>query len=908
MRFTLGLAYTLFLLLIGLWLAGTHFMAVTVPVYTGKASIRGLSSTTTIDRDAYAIPHIHGSTEHDAYVGLGFATAQDRLFQMEFFRRIGEGRMSELFGTKTVLLDAWSKTIGFWRIANELWAKASPQTRGVLAAYCEGVNGYIDSRPRSFGFGFDALKLQPAHWKPQECYLVARLMSWQMNFSYFTDAAFSDIALRLDSTRLNSLFPNYSEDGATVLEGAPGHSTQVEVSKTAAKTLAKKDSIHRTPLSPRTSASETPSNVMAILRDVSEELRAFGSVPAPGGGSNSIAIAGNRTLDRGALLENDAHLDLHAPASWYLAHISSDDGLNVAGFTIPGMPIFIAGRTPSVSWGVTNAMADESDFFIERQDSTHAPRFSFIRDSIFVKDSSGLSAAKAVQVTIRMTSHGPVITDLAPFRVAKTFDRSLKLDSRDTSIFSSDRVVSLQWNGEYALGDEAGGFVRMTHATSVQEARAALKDFATPCLNICFADRSGNIAYQYAGRMPRRSGSEERILLTRDGANSADQWTGFVNLADLPASVNPPRGYLVSANNPPTRSRAFAYSNNWEPSSRADRLTQLLDTARSIDTGWVRAVTTDIISPYAVNRVLPYLLALFPGGVHYNVGADSTAIFQLDSMRIYWKHDSLTRHAQISDSAKNSIFAHDWIQYHLAHPTEDTVVSKALDPFTNQVLSYLRNWDGGMRTEEIAPTIYSVFLLRMLENTYRDELGPQHYAEFVFLGNVPLRSILRILPDSSNLWWDDVRTRGVETRDSIIAKSFRESLRILARTFGRDMRAWQWGRLHTLTFDHVFGSQSRLLARLVNIDAGAMPGDPTTVLQASYRILDPFAMRVGPSMRFIADMHSDELLAVLPTGNSEAVFGDHYKDMLDLYKQGQLLHIPLHGSVANAKRFELRPQ
>lgn len=946
MRFALGLGYVILLLVVGLWFVGTHFMAGTVPNYSGSRSVKGLSSTVTIDRDAYAVPHIHAATESDAYFGLGYAMAQDRLLQMEFFRRIGEGRMSEILGKKSLTLDTWSRTIGFWRIANELWSKAAPDTRAVLTAYTNGINSYIDGTTGSFGFGFDALGVRPRHWQPQECFLVARLMAWQMNFSYFTDAAFSDIALTLDSAHMRWLYPNYSPDGATTLGdqraatsdqglldahvGAqlstpkasvapkPATAKPATAKPAAAKPAAAKPAIPK-PATPKPATPKTvtprktgdlglPQSVARFFAQVATDLRSIGGVPALGGGSNAFAVGPQRTLNHQAILENDTHLDLHSPASWYVAHISSDDGLNVAGFLVPGMPVFIAGRTESVSWGITNAMADESDFFIERQDSTHTPSFRVIHDSILVKDSLGGKTPHAVQLLVRMTTHGPVVSDLSPFALAGAFDPTLGIGTRDTSIYGPSRVVSLMWNGEYALGDEAGGFVRMVHAKSVAQARTLLHDYATPCLNICFADRSGAIAYQYAGRLPKRSGSEERVLLTRDGANPAEQWLGFLPFADLPNSTSPARGYLVSANNPATANRAVAQGNNWEPSSRADRLTTLLDTARWVDTGWVRKAMVDIVSPYAAQRVLPYLLALFPDNERHTIEADSTALFQIDSMRIAWKEDSIRRHSQVTDSALRVVLSADSALIRTRHPTRDTSHIAQIDPFMRQVLTYLRNWDGGMRTEEIAPTIYSVFLIRLIENTYRDELGPTHYSEFVFVNNVPIRSLLRILPDSANVWWDDRGTRTTEVRDTIVLRSFRESLRILARTFGRDMRTWQWGRLHTLTFDHPFASAGKLIAHLVNIDAGAMPGDPTSVLQGSYRMTEPFAMRIGPSMRLIADMKSDELLAVLPTGNSEAMFGDHYRDMLELYKHGDLLHIPLHGTGQKWTRLELKPQ
>ena len=979
-RFAVGLGYTITLLVIGLLVLGVHFMSGTVPSYTGSTMVSGIGAAVDIDRDGYAIPHIHGATEHDAWFGLGYAEAQDRLFQMEFTRRIGQGRMSEILGKRTFIVDRWARTIGFARIADQLWMKAGPKTREVLTAFSAGINQYIHAHKARLGFEFDALKLEPEDWRPQDCMIIGRLMSWEMNFSYLSDAAFGDFSLALDSAHMLSLYPGYPDDGATVLEGGNSAnfvSNYLQIATVPPTVIDKSQKLplpvekppeavlpqttpkpniapspvhqkhpaiqppvnHPAPASvpqnrppvkppkpripaplPRTGALPTTARFFAQFREVQREIDNIIGSHSGKAGSNTFAISPSRTQTGGAILENDAHLELRAPAQWYLAHLTSDDGLNVVGFLIPGIPLFLSGRNADVAWGITNGMADECDYFIEKRDSSDiryiAPngvsqKFAIVHDTIKILDSTRTNPLQAVPIDILMTGHGPIVSDLHPENLIKAFEDDPRAGGiPDTTIFRATTSVALMWNGLYALSDELSGFVNIVRAKSVEEARSGMGTFATPCLNLCLADVKGKIGYQFIGRLPRRSGSEERNMLPRDGTNPADGWTGFIYLSQLPSLAQPPRGYIVSANNPPTRNRSFPFGDNWEPSSRADRITELIERGGRLNTEDVARIQTDIISPFNLRRVLSYLLALYPDPHPPRFRADSTSAFVLDSMAMSWREDSLRKQTSMGDSALHLILEKDSL-YLVAHrPPEDTVKSIKLDPFTAQVLDYLHSWDGGMRAEEISPTIFSVFLNRLLENTFRDELGTARYNEFLSLNNVPLRTLARILPDSGNVWWDNATTHGPipEHRDSIIQISFRQSLRILARTFGSDIRKWQWGKLHTLTFRHPFDKQSKLVARLVDIEADAMPGDPTTVLQATYYLWKPYEMQIGPSMRMIADMKSPVLFAVLPTGNSEAIFGDHYKDMVKLYKRGGLISIPLFEHKAGWQRLQLVPQ
>lgn len=934
LRFIIGLGFVVALLVVGGLILGGAMMSSSIPQYEGTLRVPGVGQTVSIERDDHGVPHIFAASEEDGYYGLGFVHAQDRLFQMEMTRRIGEGRLSEISGEKTLLLDAWSRRIGFKRIAGEMMKKASADTKRMLTAYCRGINAYIKTSNNKWGFEFDAANMQPQEWTPEQCLLIGRLMAWEMNFSYWTDAAFGDIALTLDSSKLPALFPNYPENGATVLEGASPeaiHNTwrtlyqpykpPKDTARKAPKVVAKPDTGRVFPKGPVVTPPPIGSRD-AGMGDLFAEIRSLNKlmdeVLGPrgiGGGSNAFAIAPKRSASGGALLENDMHLSIGSPSRWHLAHMSAGS-TNVAGFCVPGLPAFISGRNETLSWGVTNTMADESDFFIETLDSSgrkymsggQPQPFVEIRDTIYVKDSLGGDPRKFA-LTIRQTKRGSVMSDIHPFKITNLSHNDPRAGGipTDTSFLGRRKVVSLQWNGTYALTDELGSMMRLSRAKSIDEARATLRDYSTPCLNMCFAERSGRIAYQYIGRMPKRNGTEQRILLPRDANNGSQAWSGFITMAALPALTDPPRGYIVSANNPATKNRTFPYSNQWEPAARADRISQMIEMTPRHDTASIKRIALDITSPFDWGVILPRLLAQYPDPRPVRFDPDSSFAWSMDSMKLAWRRDSIHRRGNLSDSAFADIVRADSLK--LVRPWRSNIAIVKQHPLVERALEYMRNWNGSMSETEVAPTIHSVFLQRLIENTFLDELGVERYREFIYVNNVPLRTIANLLNDSTNTWWDRVNTRGPvpETRDSIIKLSFVEALRILRSTFGNDMTKWQWGELHSLTYKHVFADADKRIAKLVNIEHGPAMGGPTTVYQATYNMWDPYKMRVGPSMRMIADMKTNSLYAALPTGNSEAIFGDHYKDMLDMFKRGDFVDIPLTERKAGWRKLELVP-
>jgi len=853
-RFILGLVFTALLLLGGLLLLGKNSKDRSLPQYEGEIKIAGLKNSIEIYRDSFAIAHISAVNDEDAYYALGYVHGQERMFQMDFTRRIGKGLLSEVLGEKSLIIDKWARTLGFSRLAQYMWNAASAETKKYLTSYSNGVNAYISSHKGKFGLEFDALSYEPELWRPTDCMIIGRLLSWEMNFSYWTDAAFSDIAQSIDSAHLASLYPGYPFDAPTVIDGYSAMNRQPS-SVTLQDTLKKKDGRQSEKEEYLKKFYEGQSELHAALQNIV-------GMQGMGGGSNSIAISGKRTASGGAMLENDMHLAISQPARWYLVHLESKTGLNVAGFTIPGIPLVLSGRNKNLSWGLTNGMIDECDYFILKPDSSGTgyitpngvKPIATISDKIPVRTFDG-SGKRYEKIDIKLTDNGPIVSDIHTFELAQTFvaDKKSHMLPHSETVVGKHPLIAIEWNGNFALTDELGCFFALHHANNLLEARNAMNDFATPCLNLSIAEaKTGQISYQIIGRIPIRTGSEQRNMLPRYAANASDAWQGFASASTLPHSTDPASGYFVSANNPATAYRTIPHTENWEPPGRAERLTQLVESIKKMDIPKMRQVMTDTASPFDKNELASQILRVYRG----------------------------------------------------VNP--DTIHKN--DPLFNSALDYLENWDGRQGRNDISTTILNAFLVRLITNALWDELGSQQLAEFSYLNNVPIRTIGHLLKDADNIWWDDVRSPQRETRDDIIKRSFEDALSYLSKKLGSDIRQWNWGKLHSLVYAHPFSAESKEIAGIGNIEIGGAPGGMTTVIQSSYGFWNPFIMRVGPSMRLVADMKTDGLWAALPTGNSGNMFDPHYRDMAGLFQRGELIEVPLYEKKATWKKLVLKPE
>ncbi|WP_368744859.1 penicillin acylase family protein [Desertibaculum subflavum] len=531
----------------------------TLPRTSGTATVAGLGGKVEILRDRHGIPHIEAATQDDAYFALGFLHAQDRLWQMETQRRIAAGRLAEIFGSRAVEIDRVMRTLGLRRHAEAAVAHLSSEGRASLEAYAAGVNAFLGGATRLLPLEFLALGVTPEPWTPADSIGWLKIMAWDLGGSFRAELLRMALAKQgLSNRQIGEFLPPYPGDAPVALP-----------------------------------------DLAALYRDVGVDAvrlaAAMPGAPATGIGSNNWVVAGARSATGRPLLANDPHLGLSAPAVFYLAHWRTPEG-NAIGATLPGVPVMVLGRTDHAAWGFTNTGPDVQDLYIERLDTD--PRryltpagpmpFETREEVIRVRGEADL------RITVRRTRHGPVISD--------TMDRLAPL-------IDKDHVIALAWT---ALADddrtiEAGlRAVRARHWTAFVDAFA---DYVAPQQNIVYADVEGNIGFLAPGRVPiRRPENDIRGLAPSPGWDARYDWQGFIPYGDLPRSLNPPGGSIVTANNKIVSDRyRYHITADWQPPYRARRIESLIAgrDAHSIDS--FKAIQADVTS-LAVRDLLPFLL------------------------------------------------------------------------------------------------------------------------------------------------------------------------------------------------------------------------------------------------------------------------------------------------------------
>jgi penicillin G amidase len=384
-------------------------------------------------------------------------------------------------------------------------------------------------------------------------------------------------------------------------------------------------------------------------------------------------------------------------------------------------------------------------------------------------------------------------------------------------------VASMRWVGA-EIDDQAGAFLKINRAHNWNEFTQGLRAFSLPGQNFVYGDARGNIGYYCAARLPIR-GSKQGLLPV-PGWERSNDWTGFVPFDQLPHILNPSTGFVASANNK-TVDDSYPYyiGQLWEPPSRIQRLQDVLgNTADRISIQDCKQLQTETYSHLA-RELTPYVLA----------------------------------------AASDSVIG-----------TE----------YGERVREYLRNWDFRFTTDNIATSIYQEFLVHLIRNIFSDEMGDELFHDFTMLVNVPLRVTTRLLKEGSSVWFDDVRTPVVETREDILRRSARDAVHDLISRVGEDPRLWRWGSLHTVTLQHPFGLQPPL-GKIFNVGPFPYPGASSALMSGEYSLTAPFAVSVAASYRQIFSFADPEThLAVLPSGESGQVYQQHYDDQTPLWLYG----------------------
>ena len=517
---------------------GYYFLSRSLPDYTEDFTLAGVSAPVEIVRNNANVPHIFGATDEDVYFALGFAHAQDRLWQMTQLRRTAQGRLSEIFGQRTVRIDEILRRYDIYGLALKSADAQDAPTKRALAAYANGVNawiGQVNSGARGRGAPeFFLFEPEIAVWQPADSIAILKLMALQQSTHMTSEIRRARASLLLSDARVRDLLPDDPGPGITAL---PDYADLVPGVLPGADPVRLAD----LPLSPFPQADM-------------------------GGASNAWAAAPDRSAAGGTLLANDPHLDFTTPSVWYLARLQLASG-GVIGATIPGVPAILLGRSEAVGWGLTSSYLDDQDVHIEQlnpdtPEQYRTPEgwaeFETRRSILTVRD------APPVTLTLRWTQNGPVLP-------GSHFDLA--------AITPPGHVASVSWTALSAADTTMTAAIRLMQAGSVADGLAAGELFVAPSQNLMLADKD-SIALQVIGAMPRRDPkNQSQGRMPTQGWLPENRWQGFFPYADNPRFLNPATGILGNTNNK-TVDRPFPnhVSFDWGDTQRIARWLRLMQT------------------------------------------------------------------------------------------------------------------------------------------------------------------------------------------------------------------------------------------------------------------------------------------------------------------------------------------
>lgn len=551
---------------------------------SGEVKVKGISNRVNIYKSELGVTQIFAENENDMYFSLGYMHAQDRLWQMDLARRVAEGRLSEILGKDVLDYDILFRTIGINKTAIIQYEKLSLKTKSILSAYCSGVNSFIEANSKNLPLEFDILNYKPDLWKPEHSLMIIRLMGWELNLSWYADVMFGQIVKKFGIEKAKDFFPDYPEDAPFIIknESDKSKSDTSKIKSTDIKKTGSLDLIEKN----YSAVSDLGKNYFDVLK----QYRIHFGMEGTHVGSNSWVIGSERAENGKPLLANDPHLALMVPSKWYEVSIYNNQiKYSVCGFSIPGAPAIAIGHNDVISWGLTNLMCDDSDFFILKKDSTDKNKYVFKNEVISLDSSVEIIKIKDTPddhiFTAYSTKLGPVVSNL---------EKTGFVNNQKFRTDNTDEILTFRWTG-FEFSDELETFYKINNAANWNDFKNALKSFGTPGLNFVFADTSGNIAYHAAGLIPVRQKSLEENTALYPFSLEED-WSGFIPFEELPESYNPKEGYIVTANNKPLKNYNHYISNLYEPHYRAERIEEMIKANPEVTEDEMKLMQRDVYS------------------------------------------------------------------------------------------------------------------------------------------------------------------------------------------------------------------------------------------------------------------------------------------------------------------------
>ena len=527
--------------------------------------IKGIKDKITIYRDERGIPYIEAQNDEDLYFAQGYATAADRLWQMDLFRRTVRGELAEVLGVgpNNIALDQdkLHRTYGFTQAAEAELAAASPRTRAVLEAYARGVNAYAASLdPKSMPPEFQILQYSFRPWTPTDSLAVVKIFFEALSDTWRLDIMRQALSV-LPAEKRAELLPEISPIDVLVVgkdTKAKGSSAQLKGDPVSPEFLEK--------------LAYNQAIATAALARIGFDTDALAA-------SNNWVVSGNRTVTGKPLLANDPHLRPTAPSIWHMINLSAP-GVRVAGVAAAGLPGVVIGHNDHIAWGFTNVGPDVQDLYIEKFNPDNPKQYqtpsgwqdAVIRhEEIKVRKGIGSSEFDTVTQDVTVTRHGPII-------------------------FEDDgKRYALRWTGLDPTKNNADSTYVLNRARNWKEFNTALESFTAPTQNIVYADVDGHIGYHAAGVVPIRKSGDGSVPY--DGATDAGEWTSYIPIAKLPAVYDPPSGIIVTANQRIVGTDyPYFLTHSWAQPYRARRIWDLLNEKPKLSAEDIRRVQGDVYS------------------------------------------------------------------------------------------------------------------------------------------------------------------------------------------------------------------------------------------------------------------------------------------------------------------------
>ncbi len=808
---------------VGVWTVTRSF-----PMYGGEVHLAGLSEDVSVYRDDAGIPQIVAKSSADLFRAQGYVQAQDRFWEMDFRRHVTSGRLAELFGESQVNTDAFIRTLGWRKVAEEEVGMLDPRTLGYYQAYADGVNEYLASHSGAeLSLEYVVLGLQnsdyvPEPWTPADSVAWLKAMAWDLRSNLEDEIDRALLSTVLDPAEVQQLHPDYPYGEHPTIVAAD----EIEAGKDATDVASAGDLV---PLEePATAAVAESAAATAGLRAAATALRAsLDTIPellGPAGGeigSNSWVIDGSLSDTGKPILANDPHLGPAMPSVWHqiglrCETIGDECPFDVSGYSFSGLPGVVIGHNSQIGWGFTNLGPDVADLYLEKVtgdnyefDGESKP-LDVRTETITVADGDDVS------LTIRATEHGPLMSDLVGqfSSLADTYSVAVDLPEPGDARYA----LSLKWTA-LSAGFTPSAIFAMNTAQDWDQFRAAAALFDVPSQNLLYADKEGNIGYQAPGAIPIRAKGDG--TLPSPGWTSEFDWISYIPFEELPSVFNPESGYIVTANN------------------------------AAVGPEYPHLITRDWDLGYRAQQIETRLKELIATG-------DPISVEQIGAVQ-----------------ADNHLA--------IAQTLVPALKAVSVDDQTAKAVALFNGWNFAVDPDSAAAAYFNIVWRNLLVAMFDDTLPDGTHMTG---GDRSFAVVESLLDEPNSRWWTNQRL-GITGRDAMLAYALEQASTEAKDLMGGNTDSWRWDRIHTLTLTNASFGESGIapIEWLFNRGPYGVGGASAVVNAVGWDATQGYEVNWVPSMRQVLDLNDwDDSTWINLTGSSGHAFHPNYADQTPLWQ------------------------